>query len=243
MLTMRSDSLVGHLYSYWKKMGGYNKSGYKENLCHVGRICMFWVPYYWFTRHEIFGSVFTPIGVLITGAFLSLVVSFFWFTPLLLILGAVKSLILLILFAVVISVVVVWNGYGLLTLLKWLLGWTADLLVWISRTSFWTKFADRPIVWLITPWHLALAGLQIASFFIYRPIFLIVAAIEGVLILLLAIVILLALIARFFEEKEPLAPIGSATGKVASSAMGTAGTVFEYAKAKKHMICPYIEFV
>lgn len=57
-IDVREGSWHHRLYQYWRSKGGWIPYSYHENLCHYVRVCIFWAPFAWFLYAKLKGVFF-----------------------------------------------------------------------------------------------------------------------------------------------------------------------------------------
>jgi hypothetical protein len=237
-------SLLGRIYGKWEELTGGNGWGYKENLCHFVRVCVFWTPWYWFWRQELLKTFVRPWEV-VAAAFV--VASVIVNPPL------VCSVALGILAFVALVCVLVLALYGVGKGFEKLAGIGDAIDRGLKRAwkalhveEAWDWFWTREYRAGIKPWHLALLAIQFGSLYWITWIFWAILVVEvGYFGVLFAFEAYLYLRSRNAFQVLATAGqmVGSATLAVKQPVLGTTGVVIAWLLAQKRKICPYVEVV
>ena len=244
MLVSR-NSLWGRLYGKWVELTYGNRRGYKENLCHFVRVCVFWAPWFWFWRQELFRTFVRPWSVIATGFALSILIMFPSFT------------IAAILYALALAGIIL--GF---TLALYGLGKGAEKLEGVGdaiERSFWKSWRALHVKqawdWFwkksytrfhVRPWLVALLAIQIGSLYWTKWISWGLIRLEvGYFAVSGLFAAVYALHSRnaFKVFAAAGAKLGSATKPVKEPVLGTMGVLVAWLVAQKRKICPYIELV
>lgn len=238
------NSIVAKLYKYWENMGG--EYWYSENLCHLGRVLLFWIPWYWFWKQKLVWKI-RPymvfallVALLFTVKLPTLVLNIL---IVLLSLALAVGGILFVLWAIV----QIWDWYN--DHYRWgVENWWYSCLPSRIWHGFWT-YRIHPHL-RIYPWMLAFLVFQAISFFYMRLAFVIMIAGEALAVFLVASWFLIMLV-RVGEEKTQVLHSSAHITQTALKPVGTSlihtlsliEVIWEWLWSKKSAICPYVEFV
>ena len=229
-------SWIYRLYIYWISMGGSNKQGYKENLCHFVRVLVFWAPWFWFTRQRLYAWIRAWMLALVAAIF-----TFIAIFP--------KEAL-----TIVLTLLIMAAGGTVLIGMTYLIGttWKKSLYIrWdIENVLSWPWLAIKGDVaweWFwktryktgIYPWSIFVTLLWVSSFFWSRMVFLVV--LTGILVVC---AFFLAVVAYVWAEEERITvAISHRTGTITRPIKNVTGLTVAYVKSAKRKICPYISFV
>lgn len=215
MLEISRNTPWGWVYSYWERLTGGNPESYNENLCHFVRVVLFWTWWHAFFKQKILGTFVRPWMVLLV----SLYIAGFLINPE--VFFRVTFSLLLMLTAIVVCV---WVIITITEKLKYFRPWT-----W-----FWTE----ELVPYVYPWTLALAAFVIWSYF-YAPV--VFSMLATVFLMILMCLVFLFIVVLLFIGAASVYEYLRKPSPGSSRSLSTRGVIWEYMKAKKKKICPYIK--
>jgi hypothetical protein len=244
-LEVKRTSWHYRLYQYWKRMGGQNSWGYKENLCHYCRVVGLWAPKRWFFHAKFWGFL-SPWSLILILAALALLGIAIWLWP-----GTVANLGIIVgsliaAIAIMVGVVLLWD-------------FLKDHLGFFEAVDDWFHYHGETIgniILLIFAGAMCLIILAFIGYGIYKH-FIPAMIVVGCLAVLAGIIIGWALALRawrkshpkkiFRKEKPDRQPRFAATKELISKKTEGiregAELAVKYLVAKKRRICPYITFV
>lgn len=241
MLNISRDSLIGRIYAYWQRMGGRNKPGYSENLCHLFWVIVLFAPWRWFWKHT-YKDFIQPWMIAILGF---LVWASFSVQGFLQFIGTIiLSLIVVAVFIFLIALALErdWSHVRSVAnrLLRPIKSWTRQLFNSrpIKQLSDW--FLHAPLIpWGVPPAAYAFLLFQVSAFWWAPPIAWAILISEVVIIG----VIVVFVVAAFVFERAQAARV-RLTELAESPGMNTAQTTLKWISTVKHRtICPFIKFV
>lgn len=260
-LSINTDSWHYRWYQYWRKRGGQNPSGYRENLCHYMRVLLIWAPLKWYSKQKYFGFWTPFLATLLLGV-LALVAVGFYFTP-------ADTGILLGVIAVGIGLIA-----GILFLIEWLsirprekaivgnialkilLGVLSPFLFlyWLlyeqvyrrvlRPTGIWNWYFQPGWKYVISPWALTLVAVVAICLFFWTIVTLKILASVGIFIAAIALAMGLIFGGVYWYERRKLRRSWQVQSGSPSKFMeGLSGTVKisgHYIIARKRRICPFL---